>query len=523
MREIIVPDSPKEIGFTHESWRPYQKEAIYKILNTDKRFVVLNAPTGVGKSLIAVSCGYLLHGKTYIVCSTKQLQKQYLEDYGVKGKYKTDKIEGIRVVIGRQNFYCLYDSDATVAEGVYCSVGAKCPRKDSCPYYIQRALAMESKISIHNYSYFLRAMNTENSGWSKCQLLVLDECHLADNHLSDYISLKFTKKKLKKLYLRYPSEGEDVFEWIEECKSKIYSILDRYSNINPRALPKKERRRYNMYMDILRKFSFLERYSNVKWHVEWTDDYFEISPLWTKYFSHLYFKHISDYGKVLLMSATADIDFLVATLGIKEEETEYIEIPSLFDPKKRPLYFIPLCNMNYKTQNTTLRRVVAFIDTLIENKYKGKKGLIHTVSSYVAKYIYNNSKYNYMMTIASGDERADRLDDYINGKYDILLSPSFETGLNLPYDLLRWQIIVKIPYPSIEDEKTRKRMMYNRKWYDCVAKNRLIQAYGRGMRAEDDYADTYIIDTRFKQFARRVKFPKWVEEAIVGGIDVWMS
>ena len=62
----IVPSSPWEIDpdvikrEKFSSWRKYQRETVEAVLKSEKPFVLLSAPTGSGKSLIAVSLGLLL-------------------------------------------------------------------------------------------------------------------------------------------------------------------------------------------------------------------------------------------------------------------------------------------------------------------------------------------------------------------------------------------------------------------------------------------------------------------------------
>lgn len=46
MDRIQVPSNPKEIGIPYDSWRPFQKETVEKIVNSEKRVIVLSGPTG---------------------------------------------------------------------------------------------------------------------------------------------------------------------------------------------------------------------------------------------------------------------------------------------------------------------------------------------------------------------------------------------------------------------------------------------------------------------------------------------
>ena len=64
-----------------------------------------------------------------------------------------------------------------------------------------------------------------------------------------------------------------------------------------------------------------------------------------------------------------------------------------------------------------------------------------------------------------------------------------------------------------------KRMKRDKKWYAYKTVMTLMQAYGRGMRAEDDSCYTYIIDSDinmlFKSPMYRSLIPDFFKEAVV--------
>ena len=70
--------------------RRFQKEVLDQVdqAMASKKFIILEAPVGFGKSAVAAAlCTYL--SSAYILTSTKQLQDQYSSDFGfpmVKGK-----------------------------------------------------------------------------------------------------------------------------------------------------------------------------------------------------------------------------------------------------------------------------------------------------------------------------------------------------------------------------------------------------------------------------------------------------
>jgi ATP-dependent DNA helicase DinG len=99
------------------------------------------------------------------------------------------------------------------------------------------------------------------------------------------------------------------------------------------------------------------------------------------------------------------------------------------------------------------------------------------------------------------------------------------TGVDLPDDLLRVQVIARLPFPDMGDPLVKAQMKnatkdnpldkgqraYN---YDTAAG--LVQAYGRIMRSEDDWGTTYLLDPAWSWFrhAARDVLPQWFTGAL---------
>lgn len=89
-------------NFPFPQKRQRQKHILKKIcdaFNSGYRRIILEAPTGFGKSPLAVSFALTL-GSSYICTSTKELQSQYANDFSY-----------LKVVKGKSNFPCLVKED----------------------------------------------------------------------------------------------------------------------------------------------------------------------------------------------------------------------------------------------------------------------------------------------------------------------------------------------------------------------------------------------------------------------------
>jgi len=99
------------------------------------------------------------------------------------------------------------------------------------------------------------------------------------------------------------------------------------------------------------------------------------------------------------------------------------------------------------------------------------------------------------------------------------LSVKMTEGVDLAYDKARINIIAKVPYGFLGDKRIKKRLesQNGERWYRWKAVMELSQAYGRCIRAPDDWAKTYILDSDFGYLFHTSKklFPEWLLEAII--------
>jgi Rad3-related DNA helicase len=97
----------------------------------------------------------------------------------------------------------------------------------------------------------------------------------------------------------------------------------------------------------------------------------------------------------------------------------------------------------------------------------------------------------------------------------ILISPSMTTGYDFPFDQCEYQVILKIPFPDSRSPVTQARTLVDKDYSAYIAMQELVQAVGRGMRAEDDSCETFVIDNNAAWFVPKYKdmAPKWFHEA----------
>ena len=137
----------------------------------------------------------------------------------------------------------------------------------------------------------------------------------------------------------------------------------------------------------------------------------------------------------------------------------FLRAPSYFDPQKRPFIHLPVADFSFKAINDEIMLLmIRVIDGLLD-KYKDQKGLIHAISYDMARYICEHSRHQgRIISHSSAETRAEALEQLIQSEAPlVLVSPSFERGIDLSDDKARFQIIVKLPFMQRKDKQVEKR------------------------------------------------------------------
>jgi ATP-dependent DNA helicase DinG len=75
-------------------------------------------------------------------------------------------------------------------------------------------------------------------------------------------------------------------------------------------------------------------------------------------------------------------------------------------------------------------------------------------------------------------------------------------------------VIAKVPFPNLSNEKVKRRMQTNSKWYQWKTLCDIVQACGRSVRNMNDYATTYIFDANFDNVLRGITLPMYLKKSI---------
>ena len=216
------------------------------------------------------------------------------------------------------------------------------------------------------------------------------------------------------------------------------------------------------------------------------------------------------------MSGTILDKTLFATLnGIDVERSVYYSAPSPFPLENRKIYYMPLGKMSYAKKEETFKSYVPFF-TKVLKKYSGVKGIIHTNSFELSKWIEDSIKDSRLVFHTSANKEEMLRHHFTSEKPTVIVSPSVSTGVSFDHEKSRFQVIAKIPYPSLASQKNKMRQKTYPEWYSWKTVAELIQACGRSVRSHTDYADTIIIDGSFSDVLKFSShfMPSWFQDSI---------
>jgi Rad3-related DNA helicase len=87
-------------------------------------------------------------------------------------------------------------------------------------------------------------------------------------------------------------------------------------------------------------------------------------------------------------------------------------------------------------------------------------------------------------------------------------------GVDLKDDYSRFQVILKVPFPNLVSTKIKKRLETRPDWYNWKTLIDLLQSYGRSIRNDEDWAETYILDECFDQILNNKTVPQYFLDAL---------
>lgn len=540
--------------FPFDSPRDAQKKAIEFAIdawtNKNKKYVILEMGTGCGKSAIGVTLSRWAQavssctnnndeydiGSWYLT-TQKVLQEQYMKDFGSSSP-------PMKTIKSASNYTCqMFDNSQlpmTCAEihrlmsahKFFKNMYKTC--SNQCRYKEKRIDFIESLDSLTNYPFFFTSTNY-GRGINPRELLILDEAHTIEEQLGKFVEVvvseRFAKAQLKK---RMPKEIDgvnDAVKWVKKqyrpaLKKKLEEVKILLQDPNSKV-----EGTVNSLTDYAKQFEVLEQHLAKinRFLKEFNEKNWVLNhePAFGKKMRKLVFKpvDVSPFAennlfrmgkKILFLSATIlDKDVFCKSVGINPKDVAFHRVPSPFNIENRPIHVMPVGSMSKARIEDTLPKMAEAVKLLLE-EHKDEKGIIHCVNYKVSQYLYENIA-SPRFVIHDSSNRDEMVQYHCEASEPtVLLSPSMMEGVDLRDDRSRFQVLCKVPFPYLGDKVIKKRMENNPDWYNQQTVRQIIQAFGRSIRNENDYAITYILDGDWQRFYQRTKrmFPHEILGAI---------
>ena len=510
-------------------------DAVQQKLKSGYRKIILSAPTGTGKSAVAMTLAKS-YENSFVVTSSKNLQDQYINDFEmlvpVKGKsnfpcFKSMEQNGIDLqeydVAMRQGFSCEKgECEEITKEGKRQNCKFK-PRIQAfeektfqeiiCPYYEQKYSALLADHSVWNYHSYFQTVKYNRGIYGEYlnrNISIFDEAHSIEDQIIQFVGIEIIKKHIDECEIRIESYDLSDIKMIIQL---IRDIAEFYARKVKEIRESRAYRENPNYNRIRKLDGDYERFARVRSEISSDLGNFIINePEYKKgKFKSIIIKplDVSKYVKEffitpfqIFMSATINRDSFCQNMGFAPEEVAFVDIPrSPFPLENRKVEFLNTARLSYKSPIVDENRIWLKIDEIL-SRHKNQRGLILTSSRVRCENIVKNlsSKNKSRLRICharnpDGKTQDDVIKEHANSKDGVLISSSLWQGVDLKDNLSRFQIIAKSPYPNYTEKWVESKMERYPLWYPSQTITKILQGFGRSIRSKQDWATTYVLDS----------------------------
>lgn len=547
-----------------KGWRRGQEEAVAEIVAAFEggaRTVLVDGPTGVGKTWLGVGVRAALNTQTTYSCHSLALQDQWADDFApypmLKGRSNYDiTFPGVPHLITAAD--CTWDA-GNPERGC-----AWCPDRLLCPYEKAKKRALAASFRCVNHSYLVtEARHVQRF---KHPLLILDEAELVEDAILQQVEVTFTAKLRDELNLgkpRFVTKEESILEWLKEI---VIPALEADFRAYPRDTEdRRVIRQRNAAESRMDQTRFVAASYGEGWVFDHGGDNWSLRPVWASHWGRMWLadepKKKSDATldpnnppafdpdtekakrRILAMSATLISGQQVAQdLGLPEPHVT-VKVDGGFDAALRPVYIAGVADLRSQTEESAdgedgqTKRVskgvpveqydrLAMALRAVMARHPRDRILVHCHSYKIARELWQRVGQSSRVLVYEGGGRDKALEEYLKKPAAVLLAASLERGVNLPDDKCRVIVIAKVPFPYLGDPVVQKRRWSGgptgQRWYAVETIRAIVQGVGRGMRHKDDFCETYVLDAAFMSLWKRDRqlFPKWFSAALVMNFNV---
>jgi Rad3-related DNA helicase len=452
----------------------------------------------------------------------KQIQKDPL----LQGRFVEIK--------GRRNYRCYYYPERPVHIGRCETTDFHCTERfDVCPYWKQKKKALDAQTVLLSLAYLIDEGQTEGpTSLGSRSLLILDESHNLEEECLNHMSLRVTPQTIPdNVYEKYLPDLKQIenkdqeFEFLSKLGVHLQELLKRADLISKstglsidQAIDKEKIDRY------LKNYKFYMS-SKKEWISQIQNDRLILQPVYAKEFMREMIWKKADF--FIISSATIldpkqyrDLTGLNDVLS--EDQISFLTVESTFPVENRPILDFGVGSLSMKNWDQNNQDALTTIEHILRKEegnvaihcgsYKRQQWLVQNIAEDLKPRLIAHTSFN----------RHEKLEDWKQSRGSVFVSVAFQEGQDWKYDICDAQILLKVPYPDLGDKRIRSRLENGEsRWYNNRAMTEVIQAYGRAVRAEDDQARFYIVDSDFKKLAINCWsfMPEWFKEALPKSLE----
>lgn len=515
--------------FPYPSYRPGQREALIEAAKAivDGKDVLIEAPVGAGKSVIAVTLARWAN-TSMITTPINSLVDQYDDEF--EGQFAD-----LSVIKGRANYPCHEN-------GLFADTGP-CRTKGmavcSCPYADARRNAVSTPSSITNLALAMTARWMDITNPKRLffrdeprDLLIVDEAHNLETAVASQVQIGFRFED----FVPPPPRSEkwsDHLKWIKkegllmarlklgQARSEAEMAEAEYSaESNP--APHIVARHHNAIKAVDRAESLVrnmvvitEDESGEPWVPQLVadrDNKDRIERVVYRPITGARFvkkKVLFHAKRVVMLSATPPNP---KDVGLDPKNIVTIRVPMNFPVERRPIIADYAGKMSMASRDGTMPVAAAKIKANMAGAT-----IVHCHSYSIARAIdVQLTSLGVKTILQDNQDREGSLEEWMLNPHRVFLSVAMNEGLNLKDDLCRTQVLAKLPFPDLGDPWVKARnALLGEDWMKRAVATAVIQAYGRAVRSETDWANFVIVDSSFSMFYKFNidLFPIWFREA----------
>lgn len=219
--------------------------------------------------------------------------------------------------------------------------------------------------------------------------------------------------------------------------------------------------------------------------------------------------------KIILLSATIGAQD-IKELGLDKRRVAIISAPSPIPAENRPVILGPYTSLAYAQQLVSIPKVAARLTELL-SRHVGEKGIVHAPYGVARQLRHHLNDPRFLFHDSEDKAEVYRKFRELSPESGaVLVASGMYEGIDLAEDAARWQVIAKVPWPSLAEPAIKYKAEASPEWYAWEAAKQMIQGVGRVCRSTTDYGVTYIWDSSFDTLYTNWPdfFPPWWKEAV---------